>query len=93
VSEFLMVRHTVSYLPHWKEIFDKKQKYANDFGLKALYVMRDLEQSNITTILMLVENIELAKKFMASSYLKDAMKQAGVITEPEITYLSDAIEK
>jgi hypothetical protein len=85
-----MVRHTVSYFPHWKTIFDKNQKFGNEYGLHALYVMRDIDQINDTTIVLEAENLDKAKEFMTSSLFKEAMKQAGVLTDPEITYLADA---
>lgn len=87
-----MVRHTVSYYPHWREIFDKTQKTANEFGFQALYVMRDEENSNVLTIVGSVKSIDKIKDFMNSDYLKGAMKKSGVLTEPEIYYLSEASE-
>jgi hypothetical protein len=89
LSEILIVRHTVSYFPHWKAIFDKHQRHANEYGLKTLYVLRDTANCNQMTIIMAANSPEKAKEFMTSSILKDAMKKAGVLTEPEITYLSD----
>lgn len=90
MSQYVMVRHTVSYYPHWKAIFDINQKAANEYGLHAQYVLSDLANTNKITILLTVDNLEKAKEFMTSSFLKDAMKRAGVLTDPEVIYLSDA---
>jgi hypothetical protein len=87
-----MVRHTVSYYPHWREIFDKSQKTASEFGFTPLYVMRDEDNSNMLTIVGSVQSLDKIKDFMASDYLKSAMKKSGVLSEPEIYYFSDILE-
>lgn len=89
LTDFVIVRHMVSYFPHWKAIFDKHQRHANEYGLNPIYVLRDNANCNQMTIIFSANNPEEAKEFMTSSLLKDAMKKAGVLTEPEITYLSD----
>jgi hypothetical protein len=89
VSQYAIVRHTVSYYPHWKAIFDKNQKLANENGLNTIHVLTDLINSNRLTILLSITDLAKAKEFMNSEFLKDAMKRAGVLTEPEILYLSD----
>lgn len=92
MSNFVMVRHMVSYFPHWITIFEKNQRITNEHGLKALHVLKDEKNCNNMTILLVADDLEKAKEFMTSPFIKDAMKKAGVLTEPEITYLSDATD-
>jgi hypothetical protein len=92
MTHYVIVRHLVSYYPHWQEVYEKSVKFAEPYGVKPIYVLRDLEQNNDVVVICEAENLENAKKFMESNLLYEVMKKGGVMIKPEITYLSDVNE-
>jgi len=86
-KSFLIVKHTVKDYRYWKQEFDKHQDVRSDYKITLTAVGQELENPlNVVAILnnSSADNIKL---FLEKSNLKEAMKDAGVTSEPiqEIT--------
>ena len=85
----MIVRHTVADFGVWKKEFDAMHDIRSTHGWIGHEVLRDASDPNRVTIINKVRSVEDAKAYGASSELKEAMKIAGVISEPDITILQD----
>ncbi len=92
MSKHLLIRHVVSDYPSWKVAFDNHQGERQSHGLKELHILRDNTNQNHVTILFEAQDIEKAKAFATSENLRETMQKAGVVGNPEICYLSDAVK-
>lgn len=90
MSKHVLIRHIVSDYPSWKIAFDSNQGERQSHGLKDLHILRDNTNQNHVTILLEAQDIEKAKAFASSQQLRETMQKAGVVGNPEISYLSDA---
>jgi quinol monooxygenase YgiN len=78
------VRHRVEDYPKWKEVFDSTAEYKRSHGWKG-YRLHTIEGDN--NYLLVMEEFETedqTREFLASEYLREAMKSAGVSDEPDI---------
>jgi hypothetical protein len=87
----VIVRHKVADYGRWKEEFDAhlgKRKAGGELGCR---LFTSAEDPRDVTIFMDWDELENARKFAGSDDLKRAMQSAGVVGEPEIRFLEDAI--
>jgi heme-degrading monooxygenase HmoA len=84
---FLLLRHRVQNYEAWKEAYDKHAPAREAAGLVELNLLRTIADPNEVLILFQTEDIERARAFAESDDLKAAMKNAGVISMPELIEL------
>jgi|WetSurMetagenome_2_1015567.scaffolds.fasta_scaffold147582_3 hypothetical protein len=85
---FINVRHKVADFTKWRHYFDADLARRKDSGATGIeYVYRDLEDTNTVTIIMQWENLEKARMFVQDPKLVEIMKNAGVMSEPEVRFL------
>jgi hypothetical protein len=87
----VIVRHKVADYGRWKEGFDSHLNRRMAAGETGSRVFQDVGDPRHITILMDWDSVENARRFMTSDDLRTAMKNAGVIGEPEIAYVQDAV--
>jgi len=92
MPKHILIRHIVADYQNWKVAFDNYQAERHNHGLKDLHILRDNTNQNYVTILFEAQDIEKAKAFATSEDLRETMKKAGVVGNPEICYLSDATQ-
>lgn len=90
MSKHVLIRHIVADYPNWKAAFDSHQSERQNHGLKDIHILRDNTNQNYVTILFEAQDFEKARAFATSGNLRETMKKAGVVGNPEICYLSDA---
>ena len=86
----LLVHHKVQDYSAWRKGFDDHDKTRKEFGSTGFQVFRSASDPNDLTVIMDWSSVDKAKAFATSDSLKEAMKNAGVISQPEVTFLVEA---
>lgn len=89
----MIVKHRVADFETWKIVFDRMETARRAHGWEGHIVLRDAADPNQVTILNRVRTLDDAKRYGASPDLRAAMKDAGVLGPPEITFLDDVEER
>jgi len=87
---YMLVRHNVQDYGAWKSIFDSKSDLRRRYGEKSYQILREGNGSNEVVALFGWDNLDNARKYAASTELKEAMQEAGVVGKPEILFLEEA---
>jgi hypothetical protein len=87
----MIVRHRVANFDAWKKVFDSMHDVrVKEFNWLGTEVYRDESDPNYVTIIDRVKDLASAKRYGGSQVLKDAMARAGVISAPDVTFLTEA---
>jgi heme-degrading monooxygenase HmoA len=86
----MLVRISVKDYEAWKSGFDLGSDLRTRNGEKSYQVLREGNGSNDLFVLFQWDNLDNARRFGASSELREAMQRAGVIGKPEIWFLEEA---
>jgi len=87
----VVVRHKVADFSRWKEAFDEHLGLRKAGGEINHHLFLSVDDPRDITIVMDWDGLERARRFVASDDLKQAMQKAGVLGEPEIRFLEDAM--
>jgi hypothetical protein len=87
----VIVRHKVADYGRWKEKFDAHLSTRKAGGELGHRLFTSAEDPRDVTIFMDWDSLENARKFATSDDLKQTMQNAGVVGEPEIRFLEDAV--
>jgi quinol monooxygenase YgiN len=74
----------------FRTVFDNATPTRTRFGGTGHKVLQSPSDPNEITILSEWKSVEQAKVYAASNELKDAMKNAGVISQPDLMFLIEA---
>jgi quinol monooxygenase YgiN len=85
----LIVHHKVQDYPAWRKGFDETTLTRTRFGSTGQQVYRSPSDPNEITILTVWKDISQARTYAQSNELKEAMKNAGVISQPDVTFLDE----
>ena len=83
----VMVRHKVADFEQWKVVYDEHAPARAKAGLKEVNLLRNMDNPEEIVLLFTAADLGLAKCFIASNDLRDAMQRAGVIGKPEVYFL------
>jgi quinol monooxygenase YgiN len=86
----LIVHHKVQNYSAWRKVFDDHDKDRKEFGSTGYQVLQSASDPNDITAIMDWPSVDAAKAFATSASLKDAMKNAGVISQPDVSFLVEA---
>jgi len=89
VSFVLVTRHKVDDYAKWKSEFDGNTAMRKDAGEKSYKIFQTDNDTNDLVILFEWDNLDNARKFMQSNELREKMKKAGVISEPDKYFLKE----
>jgi hypothetical protein len=89
---WLVVEHKVEDYAKWKPSFDASKPQRDAAGLRGGYIMHSPGDPNDLTVALQIDDIAKAREFMQSDFLREAIKQAGVIGEPVVKILEVADE-
>ena len=70
----------------WKSIYDEDVKLRDDAGLKERYIFTCAEDPKHIALLFAVDSIEKAKAFLESPEIREQMKKATIVGDPEIRF-------
>jgi len=86
----LLVHHKVQDYSAWRTIFDEDEQRRKEYGSTGFQILKSASDPNDLTVIMDYPSVEAAKSFATSEALKEKMKNAGVVSQPEITFLVEA---
>ena len=87
----MIVRHRVANFDAWKKVFDSMHDVRiKEYNWLGTEVLRDEADPNFVTVIDHVKDIASAKRYGSSQVLKDAMSRAGVISAPDVTFMTEA---
>jgi hypothetical protein len=86
----MIVRHKVADYSRWKEAFDAHLNVRKAAGETEARVLLSVEDPREVTLFFDWDSLERARQFAGSEELKQAMRQAGVVGDPDIRFLEDA---
>jgi len=89
---YLLIRHKVADFQKWKLVFDENLEWRISHGEKSYQILRDINDPNDIFVFCEWENLDSVKQFINSQDLKDKMRDAGVIEEPNIRILTEKLE-
>jgi len=86
----LLVHHKVQDYSAWRKIFDEDDKRRKEYGSTGFQVFKSASDPNDLTVIMDYPSVDAAQAFATSDALKEKMKNAGVISQPALTFLVEA---
>ena len=86
----LIVHHKVQDYAAWRKVFDNDATSRREFGSTGAQVFTSASDPNDVTTIMDWPSVDAAKAFATSASLKEAMKNAGVISQPDVMFLVEA---
>lgn len=86
----LLVHHKVQDYSAWRQIFDEDEQRRKEYGSTGFQVFKSASDPNDLTVTIDWPSVDAAKAFATSDALKEKMKNAGVVSQPEMTFLVEA---
>ena len=87
----IYVRHTVEDYAAWKAAFDENRTTRQAAGGRGGVVYRDADNPNQITTILEWDNLDNARRFAQSDELREAMKEAGVTSQPDVRFLNGSV--
>ena len=87
--DYILVHHRVKDFRQWKLVYDEDLSTRQQAGIKDVQVLHAPGDPNDLTLLFEAVDLPKAQAFTESAHLKEAMNKAGVLGDPEMTYLKD----
>jgi hypothetical protein len=85
----VLIHHEVADYAAWKSVFDAALDWRHQHGERSCRIFHGAGNVNDLTLLMEWENLDQARKCMASEELKTRMANAGVKGQPRVDYLTE----
>jgi quinol monooxygenase YgiN len=86
----LIVHLKVKEYPAFRQVFDNATSTRTRFGGTGHKVYQSPSDPNEITIFSEWKSVEQAKVYASSNEIKEALKNAGVISQPDLTFLVEA---
>jgi quinol monooxygenase YgiN len=86
----ILIHHQVKDYAAWKKVFDSSIDLRKSNGELSAQVYRDASDPNKVTTLNKWNSLENAQKFAHSPELKAAMEKAGVVGQPNVSFVNEA---
>jgi hypothetical protein len=86
----VIIRHPVADYAGWRKVYDEVDPIRRAANVTGAEVFRNPEDGNDVTVLHRFPSLDVAKTFIASPGLKDAMMKAGVKAPPTFTFVEAA---
>ena len=83
-----LIQHEVNDFAEWKKIFDADQPKVQEAGARLLGIYTSVKNPNDVTIMFEAPNAELYDTLMSDPERQEAIRRAGVIGEPVITFFN-----
>lgn len=81
----LGVTHRVESYERWKKIFDEDEVIRAEAQLELRAISTNADDPLVINVMFATDDIEKAKNVINSGELKKRMKEAGVLTEPDLS--------
>ena len=84
----VIITHEVKDFAEWKKGFDADEPNRANAGIKTGSLYTAFENSNLVTVIFDAPNADVVNGMLRSPELQEAMKNAGVISAPEVKILN-----
>jgi hypothetical protein len=84
--KLIVIKHKVADYDKWRKEYDSHDSVRQSYGINHFVVGRGMDDPNTVIIMDKMDDVVKAKEFSAMPTLKEAMKIAGVIGQPEFGY-------
>lgn len=81
-----LLRHRVADLDTWVAGYDAAAELQRSAGILGHAAYRSLEDPSVITVYHQAETFDALRSFLADPQLEAGMREAGVISEPEVTF-------
>ncbi len=85
----VIVRHKVKDYSAWKSVFDGFANNRRTGGEKSYRIYHPDDDPKNIFVIVEYDSLNNAKNFLGSSELKQAMRDSGVVDQPDIYYLEE----
>jgi hypothetical protein len=85
---YVLIRHKVADFGKWKQAYDADITSRQRAGLKETHLLHNVQDHEEVVLLLEVADLQKAMEFCHSSDLRDTMQKAGVVTKPDMMFLS-----
>ena len=86
----MLIQLKVKDFAEWKKVFDSAAGMRTSGGELSAQIFRDASDPNSITTINKWNSLSNAQKFAHSPELKAAMEKAGVVGQPNVSFLSEA---
>jgi hypothetical protein len=83
----VIVRHKVADYATWKRAFDAHATARSAAGILGHAINRSVDDPSLVVIYLQAKSIDQLRAFAESASLKDAMKDAGVTSAPDLSFV------
>lgn len=87
----VIVRHKVADYGKWKLAFDAHLNRRMASGEMGFRILQSVDDPRDLTLVLDWDSLDSARRFMKSDDLRAAMQSAGVVGEPDVQYVQDAV--
>jgi len=85
-----ILSHEVKDYAKWRVIFNSDEQRRLKAGIEMNEVYQSVDNPNKITMIGKASSLEVFQSFMSSPDLKEKMEEAGVISMPEVKFVSRA---
>lgn len=85
----ILIKHDVADYSEWKVAFDAHDSVREEFGQQGYRLFTNAEDGNHVVAVLEWDSVENARRFLEESDVEAAMADAGVVSEPEISFLDE----
>lgn len=86
---YTLVRITVEDFAKWKTVFEESATLRKSYGSKGVRIFRSVDKPNNVVLVAEYANVEQARQLFQSAEYREAIKRAGVVGPPDITFLDE----
>ena len=86
---YVIIKHKLEDYDKWKSLFDSDIDNRKAGGQVSQQVFKNQKDPSETVLLFEWESAEKLNAFMESDHLKEKMKEAGVISQPDVMLLDE----
>ena len=83
----VIVRHSVADYATWKRAFDDHAGARAEAGILGYAINRSTDDPNVVIVYLQARSIDQLRAFASSASLKEAMKDAGVTSPPDLSFV------
>jgi len=84
------VTHHVRDYEAWKQVFDEHRVVREQYGASGHVIYRSIDDPNLITVVNTFPSAGAARSFAADPSLPEAMRRAGVDSDPQIEMAEQA---
>jgi quinol monooxygenase YgiN len=85
----VLVSHKIADYQRWRATFDDAFTFRQQEGEESCKVFQNAEDPHKITLLFEWQSAEKARQFMSSPDLQARMQKAGVVSPPDIVFLTE----